>query len=72
MSICFHHSFFLFFWTSVLTPEYVLTTEDLELGITDEREQAAFVFLGLGLFSSHDLPYFHPYTCQFQCFLTSG
>lgn len=39
----------------MLIPEYVLTTEDLELGITDVREQSVFVFLGLGLLHHYDL-----------------
>lgn len=31
-----------------LTPGYTLTSEDLELGATDERGHGAFVLLGLG------------------------
>ncbi|KAL6039014.1 hypothetical protein STEG23_007144, partial [Scotinomys teguina] len=33
---------------SAVTPGYVLTSEDLELGASDERENAMLVFLGLG------------------------
>ena len=35
------------FLVSEVTPGYILTSEDLELGTTDERDHATFVFPGL-------------------------
>jgi hypothetical protein len=40
---------------SAVTPGYVLTSEDLELGALDEGDPAMFVFLGLGFFTQYDL-----------------
>lgn len=43
------------FLVSKVTPGYVLTSKDLELGASDKRELMKFVFLGLGYFSQYDL-----------------
>lgn len=40
--------FVLTFLIYAATPGYVLISEDLELGASDEREHAMLVFLGLG------------------------
>lgn len=55
---------FLFtFLFSEVIPEYVLTSQDLELGASDERGHVTFVFMGMGFlnkifffFSSIHLP----------------
>lgn len=38
----------------VVTPGYVLISEDLELRITNERELTIFAFLGLGDLTQYD------------------
>jgi hypothetical protein len=43
------------FLVSAFTPCYIPTSEDSELGTTEGREQAAFVFLGLGYLIQYDL-----------------
>lgn len=40
---------------SEVTPGYVLTSEDSELGVSGEKENAIFAFLCLGYLLQHDL-----------------
>lgn len=39
----------------MITPGYVLTSDDLELGITDERGYVAFIFLSLGYITQYNI-----------------
>lgn len=41
------------FLFSEVTPEYVLTPEDLELGASDERGHVTFVFMGMGFLTKY-------------------
>ena len=45
----------------VVTPGYVVISEDLELGVTNERELVIFAFLGLGDLTQYDTKLNH---CQ--------
>lgn len=47
------------FLTSAVTPGYVLTPEDLELGASDEREHVA-----LDCLIQYDLLQSHPFICK--------
>lgn len=40
---------------SVITPGYVLTSDNLEMGIIDEREHVAFVFLSLACITQYNI-----------------
>jgi hypothetical protein len=44
----------------------MLTTEDVDLGTTDGREHAAFVFLGLGYSTQNNLPQICPLPFKFH------
>ena len=46
--------FFLTFLVSAITPDYVLMSEDLELGTSDESEYVMVVFLGLDYITQYD------------------
>lgn len=47
--------FRLTFLVSATISQYVLTSVDLEVGTSDEREQLMFVFPGLSFFTQYDL-----------------
>lgn len=47
-----------------VTPGSVLTSKDWELGVSDERQRAAFVVLHLCYLTQHDLSVFYPFTCK--------
>lgn len=61
----------LHFLGSVVTPDYVSTSKDSERRTTDKRVPLAFVFLGLGYPTQHDLFQFHPLIGKFHDFVFS-
>lgn len=51
----------------VVTPGYVLPSEDLELGASHEGDHALFVFLGLAYLAQYNIPSF--IHCRFNTFI---
>lgn len=43
------------FLVCLVTPDCVVATEDLELGVPSEREHVTFVFLGLSYVTQYDI-----------------
>lgn len=64
--LCFLHSFLV----SVVTPGFILSTEDLEVGTIDEKDQGTFVPLGLSYLSMIFFK-FHPLMVNFMILLFS-
>lgn len=47
-----------------VTPGFVLTSKDWELGASDERQHMAIIVLRLCYLTQHDLSVFYPFTCK--------
>lgn len=53
---------------SICCVGYVLTSENLELGASNERKHVTFVFLGLSYLIQYDMSQFNAFTCNFHGF----